>query len=133
MLPQSADSLLCTLLQSASTLDVSRTLGAGPTRLFFRVALPLARPAIVVGISLALMECLNDIGAVTFFGVHTLSFSVYDTWVNRSSLAGAAQIACAMLALVFALLWMERRARKGQRSGGGHTSGNWKGKRKGHP
>lgn len=102
------------LLQSASTLDVSRTLGAGPMRLFFRVALPLARPAIVVGISLALMECLNDIGAVTFFGVHTLSFSVYDTWVHRSSLAGAAQIACAMMALVFALLWMERRARKGQ-------------------
>ncbi|WP_083202498.1 ABC transporter permease [Stappia indica] len=112
------------LLQSASTLDVSRTLGAGPMRLFFRVALPLARPAIVVGISLALMECLNDIGAVTFFGVHTLSFSVYDTWVHRSSLAGAAQIACAMLALVFALLWMERRARKGQRF---HTpSANYK-------
>jgi iron(III) transport system permease protein len=103
------------LLQSACTLDVSRTLGAGPMRLFFRVALPLARPAIVVGVSLALMECLNDIGAVTFFGVHTMSFSVYDTWINRSSLAGAAQLACAMLALVFALLWVERHARRRQR------------------
>ncbi|WP_428699682.1 ABC transporter permease [Stappia sp.] len=103
------------LLQSACTLDVSRTLGAGPMRLFFRVALPLARPAIVVGVSLALMECLNDIGAVTFFGVHTMSFSVYDTWINRSSLAGAAQLACAMLALVFALLWIERHARRRQR------------------
>ncbi|WP_417767689.1 ABC transporter permease [Stappia sp.] len=103
------------LLQSACTLDVSRTLGAGPLRLFFRVALPLARPAIVVGVSLALMECLNDIGAVTFFGVHTMSFSVYDTWINRSSLAGAAQLACAMLALVFALLWIERHARRRQR------------------
>ncbi len=59
------------LIQSASTLDVSRTLGASPYGLFFRVALPLARPAIVIGISLALMECLNDIGAVTFFGVKT--------------------------------------------------------------
>lgn len=103
------------LLQSACTLDVSRTLGAGPLRLFFRVALPLARPAIVVGLSLAMMECLNDIGAVTFFGVKTLTFSVYDTWVNRSSLAGAAQLACTMLLIVFALLWLERHARRRQR------------------
>ncbi len=103
------------LLQSACTLDVSRTLGAGPLRLFFRVALPLARPAIVVGVSLAMMECLNDIGAVTFFGVKTLTFSVYDTWVNRSSLAGAAQLACMMLLIVFALLWLERYARRRQR------------------
>ncbi|MBA5778332.1 iron ABC transporter permease [Stappia sp. F7233] len=103
------------LLQSASALDVSRTLGAGPLRLFFRVALPLARPAIAVGLSLAMMECLNDIGAVTFFGVKTLTFSVYDTWVNRSSLAGAAQLACTMLVIVFALLWAERHARRHQR------------------
>ncbi|MAB00188.1 MAG: iron ABC transporter permease [Stappia sp.] len=103
------------LLQSACALDVSRTLGAGPMRLFFRVALPLARPAIVVGVSLALMECLNDIGAVTFFGVQTMTFSVYDTWINRSSLAGASQLAVAMLALVFALLWIERHARRRQR------------------
>ena len=55
------------LLQSACALDVSRTLGAGPIRLFTAVALPLARPAIVVGITLAMMECLNDIGAVRVF------------------------------------------------------------------
>ncbi|MCA1297655.1 ABC transporter permease [Stappia indica] len=103
------------LLQSACALDVSRTLGAGPMRLFFVVALPLARPAIVVGLSLALMECLNDIGAVTFFGVNTMTFSVYDTWIHRSSLAGAAQLACGMLAIVFLLLWAERYARRKQR------------------
>ena len=103
------------LMQSACVLDVSRTLGAGPLRLFFRVALPMARPAIAVGVSLALMECLNDIGAVEFFGVKTLTFSVYDTWLNRGSLAGAAQIACAMLIVVFALLWMERHGRRNQR------------------
>jgi iron(III) transport system permease protein len=108
------------LIQSASTLDVSRTLGASPYGLFFRVALPLARPAIVIGISLALMECLNDIGAVTFFGVKTLTFSVYDTWLHRSSLGGAAQLALAMLLLVFLLLWLERFERRKQRfdSGG---------------
>jgi iron(III) transport system permease protein len=108
------------LIQSASTLDVSRTLGASPMRLFFRVALPMSRPAAAVGVSLALMECLNDIGAVTFFGVKTLTFSVYDTWLNRSSLSGAAQLALAMLVMVFALLWIERFGRRKQRfdSGG---------------
>ena len=108
------------LIQSSSTLDVSRTLGASPYGLFFRVALPLARPAIAIGVSLALMECLNDIGAVTFFGVKTLTFSVYDTWLNRSSLGGAAQLALAMLAMVFLLLWLERFGRRKQRfdSGG---------------
>lgn len=103
------------LLQSAGTLDVARTLSAGPLRVFLTVALPLSRPAIAVGVSLALMECLNDIGAVTFFGVKTLTFSIYDTWLNRSNLAGAAQLACAMLLVVFGLLTLERRARARQR------------------
>ncbi|MBD8892882.1 iron ABC transporter permease [Labrenzia suaedae] len=109
------------LIQSASILDVSRTLGASPYRVFFRVALPLARPAVVVGVSLALMECLNDIGAVTFFGVKTLTFSVYETWLNRSSLTGAAQLAIAMLIMVFALLWLERFGRRKQRFDAGHA------------
>nr|WP_321982124.1 iron ABC transporter permease [uncultured Cohaesibacter sp.] len=103
------------LMQSACALDVSRTLGAGPMRLFFAVALPLARPAIVVGVTLAMMECLNDIGAVEFFGVKTLTFSVYDTWLNRASLAGAAQISTVMLLVVLLLLWLERRGRREQR------------------
>ena len=103
------------LLQSSCALDVSRTLGAGPLRLFVSVALPLARPAIVVGVTLAMMECLNDIGAVEFFGVKTLTFSVYDTWLNRSSLAGAAQISTVMLVVVLLLLWGERHGRRKQR------------------
>ncbi|MCX2724043.1 ABC transporter permease [Roseibium salinum] len=111
------------LIQSASMLDVSRTLGSSPYGMFFRIALPLARPAIAIGVSLALMECLNDIGAVTFFGVKTLTFSVYDTWLNRSSLGGAAQLALAMLLMVFALLWVERFGRRKQRF---HTGGGSK-------
>ncbi len=103
------------LMQSSCALDVSRTLGAGPLRLFFSVALPLARPAIAVGVTLSLMECLNDIGAVEFLGVKTMTFSVYDTWLNRGNLAGAAQMAAAMLVIVFALIWAERYARRRQR------------------
>src|SRR3546814_19885908 len=55
--------------QSVCALDVSRTLGCGPWSSFFRVALPLARPAIIAGTALALMETLADFGTVAFFGV----------------------------------------------------------------
>ncbi|WP_434053416.1 MAG: iron ABC transporter permease [Roseibium sp.] len=110
------------LIQSASMLDVSRTLGASPYGLFFRIALPLARPAIAIGVSLALMECLNDIGAVTFFGVRTLTFSVYDVWLNRSSLSGAAQLALAMLVMVLLLIWLERLGRNRQRFDAGGSA-----------
>jgi iron(III) transport system permease protein len=75
----------------------------------------MARPAIVVGISLALMETLNDVGAVEFLGVRTLSSAVYTTWLNQGSLSGAAQIAVVMLLVVFAVVMGERWARRRQR------------------
>ena len=103
------------LMQSAATLEVARTLGAGPLKLFFRVAVPLARPAIAVGVSLALMEALNDIGASEFLGIRTLTVAIYTTWTVRMSVEGAAQIALVMLAVVFALILLERWARRRQR------------------
>lgn len=103
------------LMQSATALEAARTLGAGRLETLFRVALPLARPAIVVGITLALLEALNDIGATEFLGVRTLTIAIYSTWLNRSSLPGAAQISLFMLALVMALFLLERWARRNQR------------------
>jgi iron(III) transport system permease protein len=106
--------LTCRLLfemQGRTVIEAGRVLGASGARLFFAVALPLARPAVAAGMSLALMETLNDIGAVEILGVRTLTFSVFDTWLNRSSLAGAAQIACLMLAIVALLLVVEKRSR----------------------
>lgn len=103
------------MTQAANLLEAARTLGAGRYAVFFRVALPLARPAIVVGVSLALLETLNDIGASEFLGVQTLTVSVYTTWVTRSDLAGAAQIALTMLAIVIGLILLERHGRKRQR------------------
>ena len=100
--------------QSVCVLEVSRTLGRTAWGAFREVAIPLARPALAAGVSLALMECLNDIGAVEFLGVHTLTVAVYTTWLERSSLPGAAQISCVMLVFVFALLWAERAARRQQ-------------------
>ncbi|MCA8502236.1 iron ABC transporter permease [Burkholderia multivorans] len=100
--------------QSASLLEAARTLGAGRVATFWRVVMPLARPAIAVGVSLALLETLNDIGASEFLGVQTLTVSVYTTWITRSDLAGAAQIALAMLAVVVAMIALERYGRRRQ-------------------
>jgi len=101
--------------QAASLLEAARTLGAGRVGVFVRVALPLARPAIAVGASLALLETLNDIGASEFLGVQTLTVSVYTTWITRSDLASAAQIALTMLLIVVGLILLERHGRKRQR------------------
>ncbi len=105
------------LTQSACMMEVARTLGAGRLELFRTVALPLARPALAVGLSLALLEALNDIGASEYLGVRTLTVSIYTTWLNRGSLGGAAQIACVMLIVVVGLIWLERRGRADRRYG----------------
>ncbi len=103
------------LTQSASLMEVARTLGASRLMLVRHVALPLARPALAVGLSLALLEALNDIGASEYLGVQTLTLSIFTTWINRSSLPGAAQIACMMLVIVIALMALERHGRRHRR------------------
>jgi iron(III) transport system permease protein len=103
------------LMQAANLIEAARTLGAGRARVFLRVALPLARPAVAAGVTLALLETLNDIGAAEFLGIRTLTVSVYTTWITRSDLPGAAQIALAMLAVVVGLVALERWARGGRR------------------
>lgn len=99
------------LQQSACALEVARTLGRSPWGVFWEVALPLARPAIAAGVTLVAMEALNDIGAVQHLGVRTLTVAIYDTWLQRSNLGGAAQIAVVMLVCVLMLMMAERRAR----------------------
>ena len=110
--------------QSVCVLEVARTLGRTSAGAFWAVALPLARPALAAGVALALMECLNDFGAVQYLGVSTLTVSIYATWLQRSSLAGAAQIALVTLLFVLALLVAERAARG--RSQFHHTTGRYR-------
>lgn len=110
------------LMQGRAAADVARTLGAGPLTVFARVQIPMARPAIMVGLTLVAMETLNDIGAVEYLGVQTLTFSIFDTWLNRGSLAGAAQIACIMLLFIAVLLFIERAARRRQRFASNKTT-----------
>lgn len=100
------------VMQGRNIADVARTLGASPGKVFARVLLPVARPAIVTGVALALMETVNDIGASEFLGVRTLTFSVFSTWLNRGSLEGAAQIATSMLLMVIALISLETWGRR---------------------
>ena len=100
--------------QGASMRDAARMLGARPWALMRQITLPLARPALAVGLALALLETLNDIGASEYLGVQTLTLSIFNTWLNRSSLPGAAQIACVMLVLITLLIWLERYGRRWQ-------------------
>lgn len=102
------------LEQSPSLFAVSRSLGHSAISTFFRVVLPIARPAIAVGLSLVLMETLNDFGTVDFFAVQTLTAGLFDTWMNLGNLGGAAQIATTMLAFVVILVTLERYSRRKQ-------------------
>lgn len=110
--------------QSICVLEVARTLGRTSAGAFYAVALPLARPALAAGVALTLMECLNDFGAVQYLGVQTLAVSIYVTWLQRSSLEGAAQIAFVALIFVLALLLAERAARG--RTQFHHTTGRYR-------
>ncbi|MBN8238453.1 iron ABC transporter permease [Marinobacter hydrocarbonoclasticus] len=102
------------LEQSPSLFAVSRSLGHSALSTFFRVVLPIARPAIAVGLSLVLMETLNDFGTVDFFAVQTLTRGLFDTWMNLGNLGGAAQIATTMLIFVVILVTLERYSRRRQ-------------------
>jgi iron(III) transport system permease protein len=97
--------------QSAEFIEVARTLGTGRFETFWRVNLPLARPAIAGGIALALMETLSDIGAAEYLGVRTLAVTIYTTWLSRGSIAVAGQLAILLLLLVIAILLVERALR----------------------
>lgn len=100
--------------QSPSLFAVSRSLGHSALSTFFKVVLPIARPAVAVGLSLVLMETLNDFGTVDFFAVQTLTAGLFDTWMNLGNLGGAAQIATTMLIFVVILVTLERYSRRRQ-------------------
>lgn len=102
-------------LQGRFAAEAARTLGASPMRIFLSVQLPMARPAIIIGLALVLMETLNDIGAVEYLGIRTLTFAIYETWLNRGNLGGATQIASVLIIIVAALIIVERKARNRQR------------------
>jgi iron(III) transport system permease protein len=88
-------------------LYVARTLGRTQFRAFLEIVLPQARPALFIGVLLVVMECLNDIGAATFFGIGTLTTAVYNTWLDQGDLAGAAQLASLLILFMALLIYLE--------------------------
>lgn len=101
--------------QSVCALEVGRALGCGPWGVFWRVGLPLARPAVVIGTAIVCMETMADFGTVDFFAVQTLTRGIFSVWLESHNAGGAAQIAVVMLAFVMALLAVERLGRRGRR------------------
>ena len=99
------------LEQSGSSFEMARALGQGPWRSFFRVALPLARPAIAAGVALAMMETLADYGTVAYFGVDTFSTGVFRAWFSLGDPVAAAQIGALLLVGVGCILALERALR----------------------
>lgn len=99
------------LEQSNSLSDVSQLLGAGPIKRFFRVNLPMARPAIIAGLSLALMETLADFGTVQYFGVTVFTTGIFRTWFGLGDAQAAAQLSALLMSFVFILIVLERWSR----------------------
>lgn len=99
------------LEQSENTLEVSRTLGYSGRAVFFKLALPLARPAIVTGLTLALMETLADYGTVQYFSVNTFTTGILRTFYGFGDVAAASQLAGVLLIFVAVLILLERHSR----------------------
>jgi iron(III) transport system permease protein len=99
------------LEQSPSILEVGRTMGYGNSLGMLRLALPMARPAIVTGLTLALMETLADYGTVQYFGVSTFTTGIFRTFYGFGDAAAAAQLASVLLGFVVLLMALERYSR----------------------
>ena len=99
------------LERASGMLEAARTLGMGPWRAFFAVSLPLARPAIVAGVALALMETLADYGTVAYFAVNTFTTGIYRAWFSLGDRIAAAQLAAMLLGFVLFLLMAEKISR----------------------
>lgn len=100
------------LSQSPNLASTARLFGYTRWQRFSRVTVPLARPAIVAGVSLALMESLADFGAVSYFGVNTFTTGIYRTWNGLNSAAGAAQLSLALLSFIAVLVLLEQYSRR---------------------
>ncbi|MCZ4262028.1 iron ABC transporter permease [Limimaricola sp. G21655-S1] len=98
--------------QSGAGFEVARALGVGPWGRFFRVGLPLIRPAIAAGVAVVMMETVNDFGVVDYFAVQTLTTGIFTVWLQAGNLGGAAQIATLVLAMIVFLVTLEKLSRR---------------------
>lgn len=101
--------------QDRNLLRASRLLGCTERQSFYKIALPLARPAIAVALALVVMETLADFATVQYFAVNTLTTAIYDTWLGYSDFAAANALASVLMLFILFAVVAEQRARAGQR------------------
>ncbi len=101
--------------QSFSLHHAAKVMGCHPWKSFWRLSLPMARPALAVGAALVAMETVADFATVSYFAVPTLTTAVYDTWLGYGSLSAAAKLSSIMLLVVFCMIAIERFGRRRQK------------------
>ena len=101
--------------QAACSYDVARALGKGPLSVFFRVGIPICRPAIAAGVGIAMMEAISDFGVVDYFAVQTLTTGIFTLWLEKNNISGAAQLSGLILISIFLIILTERLIRNKNR------------------
>ncbi|GAB6137492.1 ABC transporter permease [Halanaerobaculum tunisiense] len=101
--------------QSGSLIEMGRTLGRSSWEIFFHIALPISRGAIVAGVSLVTLEVLNDYGVVKYFGIPTFSTAIFKSWFAMGDLSSAVRLSALLMGLVFVMLLLEKISRGGKR------------------
>ena len=113
------------LEQSTTLNEAARNMGLKSFSVFFRISLPLARPAIAAGVALALMETLADYGTVSYFGVPTFTTGIFNAWFSQGDRIAAAKLAVVLMGFVIVVMlvehWARRRARFHQTAGRRHV------------
>lgn len=101
--------------QSGAYIENAMLLGRGSAAIFFRVALPLARPAVIGGLALVIFEVLSDYGVTSYYGVHTISTAIFQTWFGRYDVDSAIRLAAYLMIAVIGIFLVERLVRRNRR------------------
>lgn len=94
--------------ESASIIDASKTLGLTQWQIFYKVIIPISRPAIVAGVILAVMEAVSDFGVMDYYGVATFVTGIFRTWLGMGSINDAAKLASLLMTFIFILIFLEK-------------------------
>jgi iron(III) transport system permease protein len=100
------------LNQSRSILEAGRMLGLNQYEIFYKLSLPIIRPAVIGGLMIVIMETISDFGAVDHFAIQTFTTGVFRTWHGMYDLTTAMQLASILLIFVATFVWIEKRSRK---------------------
>lgn len=115
--------------RSRDLLDAAAMLGSGPWRTFWKVALPMARPAVIAGLALIGMEVLNDYGTVKYYGVDTFTTGIFRAWFSMGDVSTGIRLSAILMLFVIAMLWMER-GQRGSKAFAGRSGGHRPAKRR---